>query len=158
MKPTRPAWLAACFVALGFITWLVVREAYDSVTIPSGPVVTVLVIAVFEVIVAWTTRNRLRGRQLAKPIHPLAVARLAALAKASSLLGSAVAGAWAGVLAHLLTLNGGSASVSDDRELAIAGIVSGVLLVAAALWLEWICRVPKPPQDETSSTGHAARP
>ena len=119
---------------------------------------TVLVIAVFEVIVAWTTRNRLRGKQLAKPIHPLAVARLAALAKASSLLGSAVAGAWTGALVHVLTLNGGSASVSDDRQLAIVGIVSGVLLAAAALWLEWICRVPKPPQDETDSTGHAARP
>jgi len=146
MNPTRPQVLAGVFLVVGVLAYLLMRSTYDSLPrLPWGPVLTVAALAVLEVVSACTTRNRLRGKNLAKPIHPLGVARLAALAKASSLLGAALAGAWTGALIYLLGLSGAGNTISDDRGVSIAGLVSGIVLVAAALWLEWVCRVKRPP-------------
>lgn len=145
------------FLAVGIVVDVVLGETYDTLpTLPYGPVVTIGVLAVAEFVIAWTTRNRLQGKRLAKPIAALAVARLAALAKASSLLGSAFAGAWVGALVYLLRLRGGGDAIDHDRQLTIAGIAASVLLTGAALWLEWVCRVRRPPEAKQDDARRAA--
>ena len=81
-------------------------------------------------------------------VEPLAVARLAALAKATAHAGAVFAGIFGGFVIHTLEL----IDVPDPRQDAfIAGgsFVCCVLLICAALFLEFSCRVPdKSKRDE----------
>lgn len=167
MKPTRAPVLLAAFLLAGLVTAIVVQLTYDRLPpLPQGPVITVLLLTVAEVVLAWTTRNRLRAmrerdpekrraQHHVKPVDPLTVARFAVLARASSLGGALVGGAWTAVLI-VLFFHRSVDAVNADRRLSIAGIVSAVLLVAAALWLEWVCRAPPPPEQREQTQAHAA--
>ena len=75
------------------------------------------------------------------------------LAKASALAGALVGGLYLGTTAWLLTQRGVLAQVSDNLPQAVLGTAGSILFVAAALWLERSCRVPRPPRD---SEGHEA--
>jgi len=69
---------------------------------------------------------------------------MVALAKASSLAASAIAGLAAGFLIYL----SGSLSAAVPRQDAVTAavtLVSAVLLACAALYLEYCCRVPDAP-------------
>jgi Protein of unknown function (DUF3180) len=130
-------------VALGAVcalaSWLGLRVAYSSLPpLPWTGVPALLLLAIAE---SWSGRNlraRLRGRVGSKPIVPIAVARMAALAKASSLAGALVGGLTAGFLIYVL----GSLDKSTPRSDAFAAgctVASAVLLVMAALYLERGC-------------------
>jgi NADH:ubiquinone oxidoreductase subunit 5 (subunit L)/multisubunit Na+/H+ antiporter MnhA subunit len=167
VKPTRPSVLIAAFLLAGAVAAAVVQLTYDSLpALPHGPVIIVVAVAVAELLLAWTTRNRLRAmreedaekrREQAhvKPIEPMLVARLAALARASSLTGALVGGVWTAVLVVLFWHRSVDA-VNADRRLSAFGIASSVLLVGAALWLEWVCRAPPPPEQREQTHAHAA--
>lgn len=142
MRPTSAVLLGAVFAVAGVAAGLGLSAGYD--TLPQLPVVwaiTVGVIALLVAFLAWSTRNRVRGERDARPPDPLTMARYAALARACSPVGAGVAGAWLGALVALLTRNGSSVAVSHDRGVSIAGLVTGLALAAAGLWLEWVCRV-----------------
>ncbi|HEV7209391.1 MAG TPA: DUF3180 domain-containing protein [Mycobacteriales bacterium] len=145
MRPTRARSLIACSALVAVISAALLQAFYGSLPpLPVGPVLTILLVAAFEALLAWSTRNRLQGKQSSRPAEPLAIARYAALARASSLVGAGVAGAWIGVLLFLAHQRGSLAAVSHDRQLAPFGIVTGLALVGAALWLESVCRVRPP--------------
>jgi hypothetical protein len=97
---------------------------------------------------ARVIRERLahRSRPGARPLHPMQVARAAALAKASSTAGAVLLGIYAGLLAW--TLPRGSELLGAERDALVAGLsaLSCLALVAAALVLERACRVPEDPQ------------
>jgi hypothetical protein len=95
------------------------------------------------VLLALTTRNRLAGKPGTHPVDPLAVARYAALAKASSLVGALAAGAYAGILAYILPLRDAPGPHSD-AFVAGVGVAAGLSLVIAAYTLERVCRVKRP--------------
>jgi hypothetical protein len=80
-------------------------------------------------------------------MHPLQVARAAALAKASSLAGSLLLGLYAGFFVWLFPRRDQLAAANDD--VVVAGLSAGacVLLLVAALLLERACRTPRPPDD-----------
>ena len=80
-----------------------------------------------------------------RPIHPIAVARLAALAKASSPVGVAMAGGYAGFLVHVSRLDGPQAGA--DTVTAALGTAFGLVLTVSALVLERACRVKTPPDN-----------
>jgi Protein of unknown function (DUF3180) len=83
------------------------------------------------------------GRRL-KPVAPLFVSRMVALAKASSLAASIIAGIAAGFAVYLS--NSLSASVPrQDALTAVVTFASAVVLACAALYLENCCRVPEEP-------------
>ena len=145
MKPTRLSVLVAVAVVAGVTSYLVVRGTYSSwPRLPSLAPLSLALVACVEVLLALTTRNRLAGKPGTEPVDPLAVARYAALAKASSLVGALAAGAYAGLLAHILPLRD-APDPRDDAVVAGVGVVAGVALVIAAYTLERVCRV-KPPK------------
>ncbi|WP_149360444.1 DUF3180 domain-containing protein [Lolliginicoccus suaedae] len=82
--------------------------------------------------------------------QPITIARIVALAKASSLIGTAFAGAWAGLLLVLLPDVGTIRAATEDFPATIVGLLGGLLLAAAALWLERSCRAPDDPEDDDS--------
>ncbi len=150
MKPTRTSVLLAVFVVFAAAGGLGLRAAYDSLPeLPSSWVVTVAIAAIVVAFLAWTTRNRLTGQHGARPPEPLTVARYVALARACSPVGAGLTGAWFGALIFLLTQRGMVDAVAHDRRVSIAGIVSGVALTAAGLWLEWVCRLRVGSDDHT---------
>jgi hypothetical protein len=146
MKPTKWYVLVAIGAVTGAVAYLVTRSNYDS--LPSPHVYSALwlvILAAAEGYVAFFTRARLAGRSGTRPIDPLVVARLAALAKASSVVGAAAAGVYAGFLGWVAKIT--STTASSDTKVAIIGVATSLALTAAALFLEWVCRVPKTDED-----------
>jgi len=152
VKPTRAWVLVALVVVAGAVSHVLTRLFYADVqSPPTFAPIWLLLLALAEGYTAQLTRGRLTGRAGTKPINPIIVARLAALAKASSPVGALAAGAYAGFLGKVAVTAGEAAS--HDTKTAIAGVVCGVALMLAALLLERVCRV-KPPSDEPPVDGH----
>lgn len=144
MRPTRIRTLVLLAFVAGLLAYAFVRARYS--TLPPFPVTATLssfLLAVAEAFLAPSTRNRLAGKPRTKPILPIAVARTAALAKASSALGALLLGGWLGALAYVAPRDLDAARRDSVR--ALVGAVVALGLVAAALWLENVCRVKTPP-------------
>jgi hypothetical protein len=161
VRPVSRRDLAVLAVGLAVASWLVVRAGYGQLpplhwwlAVPLG------VLAVAEALGARTLRARLAAERLARrpgdrrppvrgpapgpvrPVEPLLVARLVVLARASAYVGAVFAGIWAGVLLHVVPLLGEVAAASGDTVAAVLGLLCSAGLLAAALWLESVCRVP----------------
>jgi hypothetical protein len=146
MMPTRSSILAALALGFGVLSWLVVRESYSS--LPALPIVgpvTLVVLSVFELMYAFSVRARLRDPGN-RPIEPLFIAKLAVLAKASSHAAAIVAGLYGGFLVYTLS-NLGKGRINADSRASGLSVVASLALIGAALFLEYSCRVPRPPDD-----------
>jgi hypothetical protein len=146
MRPTRWWTLALLVLVAGAAAYILTRAFYADV--PSPPEIAplwLLLLALAEGYTASLTRGRLTGRPGTKPINALVVARLAALAKASSPVGALATGAYAGFLAKVAMTDGPAAR--DDTRTAIAGVGCALVLTLAALMLERVCRVKTPPDE-----------
>lgn len=143
MRFTRPRDLTAVAIIAGLLAHLLLRLSYDS--LPPMPVLagsTLFVIAVVEVVLAFSLRSRIQRRPGARPVQPLTAARAVALAKASSVLGALMFGAWAGLLIYVIPVRDSFPAASNDLVAAVAGMIAAVALTAAALWLEHCCKTP----------------
>lgn len=143
MKPTRITVLVLLALVAGGAAYLLTRDHYNDLASPARywPV-TLLIVGLGELFVAYTTSSRMSGRW-GRPIHPIAVARLAALAKASSPVGAVMAGGYAGFLVHVSRIDGSQAGT--DTVTAALGTAFGLALAICALVLERVCRVKQPP-------------
>lgn len=150
MRPTRLSVLAALVLFAAAAGWALAEIAYGSLPpLPRYAPATLLLLAVAVGWTAASVRARLQGRPGTRPIVPMAVARHAALAKACSGAGALFAGFWAGVLIYTGSRLDQRAAASDALT-SVLGIVAALALVAAALWLERVCRVPRPPAKPAS--------
>ncbi|GAA5082815.1 putative RND superfamily exporter protein [Thermocatellispora tengchongensis] len=143
MKATRPVVLIAIVVVVAALTWVLLNPFYsDLPTLPWTAIPTVLLLALGEGYSGWMTKARIERRGNTKPVEPLAVARLAALAKASSYAGAVFAGVFAGFVLYVMERLDQD---TPQRDFFIAGgsFISCVLLICAALYLEFCCRVPE---------------
>jgi len=155
MKPTKIRTLALVAVVCALLSWLLLRLVYASLPpLPWTGVPALLLLAIGEAVSGRNVRARLRGAGGTK-IAPIAVARMAALAKASSLAAALIGGLALGFLVYVL----GSLDKPSFRTDAItAGVTLGsaMALMAAALYLEQGCRVPKQ-RDEDEDASQAPR-
>lgn len=158
LGPTRIRDLLGIAVVAAVVLWILVRYNYGAFPAAHWAVsLTVYVLAAIEAGAGFAVRTRIAERKVGPAdgqLHPISVARLVALAKASSILGAIAAGGWAGFGVFLLSKPQLSAAVAD-RPAAIVGLIGGVLLVAAALWLEHSCRAPDDPDAEEPAPGPA---
>jgi hypothetical protein len=153
MRPTRTATLAIVAVVCAVLAWLLLHSVYTKLPpLPWTGVPALLVAAVAE---AWTGRDlkaRIAGRRGLKPAAPLFVSRMVALAKASSLAASAIAGLAAGFAVYL----SGSLNAPVPRQDALTAAITlaaAVVLACAALYLEYCCRVPDAPDRDRDDEG-----
>ena len=151
MKPTRPATLVALAVFAGVVLYALTSSFYgDLPALPLyGPIFLIL-LAAAEGYTASTTAARLAGRPRTEPIHPITVARIAALAKSTSPVASVFAGGYAGFLAYAAQVEGPHAAA--DVRACVVGLVASVALLVAALAMERVCRV-KPPNAGPDNSG-----
>jgi ABC-type enterochelin transport system permease subunit len=118
--------------------------------VPVSAPITLIGLAVAVLATALALRSRLRAvrerRPDAKPVDPLVAARAVVLAKASALVGAVFVGIYLGYGAYLLR---GLDFQQERGRLIMCGlcVLAGALLVAAALFLERVCRVPPPTQE-----------
>ena len=143
---TRPRDLLTAAVGAALLFHLLLQVGYGS--LPPLPILggtTLLAFAVVEAVLGFTVRARIRRRPGTRPMPALTAAKAVLLAKASSLAGALVAGAWLGVLGYLLPRRSDLTAAAADTVAAVIGAVCAVALVAAGLWLEHCCRTPDPP-------------
>ncbi len=143
MNPTHPRGLVISGGIALIISYVLMRAFYlDSLTaaLPRTPVLSVAIVALVEAQLGRSVRARWAGRPQTRAIMPIAVARFAALARASSLAAAVVIGGWGGVLAYTAPRGEQPAVAGADTITSVLGIASGALLLAAALWLEFGCR------------------
>lgn len=173
MRPTRVSTLAVVAVVCAAFGWLLLRTLYARLPpLPWTGVPALLIAALAE---AWTGRDlkariaarhgrgqgtgrgsgQGTGRSL-KPVAPLFVSRMVALAKATSLAAAIIAGFAAGFDIYLA----GSLSASVPRQDALTAVitfVAAVVLACAALYLENCCRVPEDPDRDQRSASASSR-
>jgi Protein of unknown function (DUF3180) len=153
---TRPRDLLAVALVTAVLAGLLVRLSYGSLPqIPLLAGATLGVLGAAEAVAGNMLRARIRRRPGTRPVQPLVAARAVLLAKASSLAGAIMTGVWGGLLAHVVPLAGDVTAAGSDSIAGAVGIVCALGLVAGALWLEYCCRTPDEPGDETNG-GHAA--
>lgn len=152
MKPTRVRDLVGLAVFAAIATWLLVRAFYGSL-----PPISVLAgaslypVALIEVVLAFVIRMRVDAHRIGpdrNQLHPITAARAVALAKASALVGAASVGVWLGLLVFLLPKRADVDAAAQDTAGTLVGLVAGLVLVAAAMWLEHCCKTPDEPPDE----------
>jgi hypothetical protein len=156
MRPTSLSVLVVAGLAAAAVGWLLLSAFYAQMPrLPWLPIMVLGTLAVVEAILAQNTAARIQHKPGAPRVDPLAVARYAVLAKASSLAGALFAGFSAGLLAWLALEP--TRAARDDVPAALAGVVAALALVAAALWLERSCRVPEQPdQKDGGGSGRQA--
>jgi hypothetical protein len=151
-EPTRLRDLAVIAVVTGLVSYLAIREWYGAIPRLSWFVpLSLAVLAVAEAISGSQVRARIRRRPGLRPIEPLVAARQVALAKASAVVGAAMVGVWGGLLLFTVPRLSFLAAAPSDAVTGGVGVVCAGLLVGGALWLEFCCRTPKPPEDLTDS-------
>lgn len=169
MNPVRRRDLVVLAAGLAMAAWLLVRAWYGELpALDWWLPVPLAVLAVAEALGARTlkarltalrearTRTRPPGAVPVRPVEPMLVARLAVLAQASAYVGAVFAGIWTGVLLHVGPAVGDLQAAAGDTVTALIGIASSVALVAAALWLESVCRVPPSSTDDEPAPGVSA--
>lgn len=155
MRPTSLSVLVVAGLAAAAVGWLLLSAFYTQMPrLPWLPIIVLGTLAVIEAILAQNTAARIQHKSGAPRVDPLAVARFAVLAKASSLAGALFAGFSAGLLAWLALEP--TKAARDDVPAAVAGVVAALALVGAALWLERSCRVPERPDQKNG--GESGRP
>ncbi|MWA12662.1 DUF3180 family protein [Streptomyces sp. BA2] len=161
MKQLRIRTLAGLFVVAGVLSWAGAR-LWDSVgTLPRVPLAAPIVLAVIAAVLlatALSLRARLRAQRERRPgakgVEPMMAARAVVFGQASALVAALVAGMYGGTGAFLLEY----LDVPSRRDQAIyAGLslVAGIAVIAAAFFLERVCRLPED-DDETGGTAAPA--
>ncbi|MFE9860149.1 MULTISPECIES: DUF3180 domain-containing protein [unclassified Streptomyces] len=157
MKQLRLGVLAGLFAAAGVLSWGGAR-LWDSLgTLPSVPLFAPIVLAVIAVVLlatALSIRSRLRAQRERRPgakgVEPLMAARAVVFGQASALVVALVAGMYGGTGVFLL----GSLDIPPRRDQAIyAGfaVLAGIAVIAAALFLERVCKLPDDEDDNKNA-------
>jgi hypothetical protein len=143
---TRPRDLVIGGLLGGIVLYLILQQAYGSLPpLPTLAGVTLVVIAIIDMVLGFSLRSRIRGDNPGKALQPLTAARAVALAKASSMLGAIMLGAWIGVLFYVVPKRSEVVAAANDTTSSVVGAICSAALIAAGLWLEHCLRTPDEP-------------
>jgi hypothetical protein len=152
VKPTRLPILLLALLIAGAFGYLLAETSYSEIPpLPGLAPVTLALLAVVEAAMAYIIRGKVRGRRpVGRPMHAMQIARAAVLAKASSLGGAVVGGAYGGIFVWTFARRGDVATYGEDARVSGLAAAAGVVLIVMALLLERACRTPGPPTEETA--------
>ncbi|MFD7917663.1 DUF3180 domain-containing protein [Streptomyces sp. NPDC059740] len=162
MKQLRIKVLVGLFLAAGVLAWGGAR-LWDSLgTLPGVPLAAPIVLAVIAVVLfatALSFRSRLREQRDrlpdAKGVDPLVAARAVVFGQASALVAAIVAGLYGGTGVFLVTSALDAGPRADQAIHAGLSVVAGAAVVAAAVFLERVCRLPDDKDDDYRGGGPA---
>ncbi|MEU5634282.1 DUF3180 domain-containing protein [Streptomyces rishiriensis] len=161
MRELRIRVLAGVFVVAAILSWAGARLWNSIGTLPSVPIAAPIVLALIAVVLTATAlslRARLKAqrerRPEAKGVDPLMAARAVVFGQSSALVAALVSGMYGGTGVFLLE----SLDIPARRDQAIyAGfsVLAGIAVIAAAIFLERVCRLPEDDDHENGSTSTA---
>lgn len=152
MGPTRGrdlAVAAAVATIAGYLAIHVLYRYFPPITLWTG--LSLLAVAAGEACWGAVVRSRIRDGRVGMGtgrLHPLAVARTVAIAKASAWVGAVMFGWWLAVLTYLLPRRSELRVAAADTPGVLVAMISALALVVAALWLENCCKSPGEPHDD----------
>jgi hypothetical protein len=155
MGPTRKRDLGvavAVTAILGYLAMHLLYRYFPPITLWTG--LSLLAVAAAELWWAASVRGRIRDGRIgvgAGRLHPLAVARSVAIAKASAWAGAVILGWWIAVLAYLLPRRSELRVAAADLPGAAVAAFSAMVLVFAALWLQHCCKSPDAPNEDAAA-------
>ncbi|MFI5678568.1 DUF3180 domain-containing protein [Streptomyces cellulosae] len=157
MRELRIRVLVGVFGVAGILSWAGARLWNSVGTLPSVPLAAPVVLALIAVVLlstALSIRARLKAqrerRPEAKGVDPLMAARAVVFGQASALVAALVSGMYGGTGVFLLE----SLDIPARRDQAIyAGfsVLAGIAVIAAAIFLERVCKLPE--DDDNDNTG-----
>lgn len=160
MKPLRPALLAGIATVAGVLCWAGAKLWYTLGELPGVPTAAPVVLAAVAVVLLATAislRSRLRAQRDREPgakgVDPLSAARAVVLGQASALVAAVSVGVYGGTGVFLLTLLDQPARRSQAVTAGFA-VLAGLAVIAAALWLQHICRIPEDHDNDPTATAH----
>ena len=156
MKRTHPSTLVAFTVgglAFGYLGELALVSGGSSALVPPVSLAITLVgVAAIVVAMAWPIRQAVRG-STPRRIDPFRAARVAVLAKASSVTGALVLGVGLGITLFLLTRS--VLPPASTLWMAVATAIGAALLLTGGLVAEHFCTLPPDEPDEEEETANA---
>ncbi|MDF3300619.1 DUF3180 domain-containing protein [Streptomyces tropicalis] len=162
MKELRIRVLAGVFVVAGVLSWAGARLWNSVGTLPSVPLAAPIVLALIAVVLlstALSLRARLRAQRERRPgakgVDPLMAARAVVFGQASALVAALVAGMYGGTGVFLLELLDIPAR-RDQAFYAGFSVLAGIAVIAAALFLERVCKLPEDDDEDHNGTEPAA--
>jgi hypothetical protein len=161
VRTLRIRTLAGLFVVAGVIAWAV-AHLWDSVgTLPGVPVAAPIVLALIAAVLLGTALNlraRLRAQRERRPgakgVDPLAAARAVVFGQASALVAALVAGLYGGTCVYLLMYKLDMVPRQQQAIYAGLAVLAGIAVVAAALFLERVCKLPDDEDHGSASAPH----
>ncbi|GGQ60420.1 DUF3180 domain-containing protein [Streptomyces flaveolus] len=157
MKELRIRMLAGVFVVAGVLSWAGARLWNSIGTLPGVPLAAPIVLALIAVVLlatALSIRARLKAQRDrvpgAKGVDPLMAARAVVFGQASALVAALVAGMYGGTGVFLLEY----LDIPARRDQAIyAGfsVLGGIGVIAAAVFLERVCKLPEDDDDHSGA-------
>ncbi|SCK45335.1 Protein of unknown function [Streptomyces sp. WMMB 714] len=154
MKELRIPVLAGVFVVAGVLAWAAARLWNSLGTLPGVPSASPIVLAVIATVLlatALSLRSRLKAQRErvpgAKGVDPMMAARAVLFGHASALVAALVAGVYGGVGVFLLMDSSEAPARQDQTVYAGLAVLAGVAVVAAAVFLERVCRLPDDDDD-----------
>jgi hypothetical protein len=158
VKQLRIRVLLGLFVVAGVVSWAGARLWDTLGSLPSVPVAAPIVLALIAVVLAATAlslRARLRAQRERRPgakgVDPLVAARAVVFGQASALVAALVSGMYGGVGVFLLMEQLDVPARKDQAIYAAASVLAGAAVVAAAFFLERVCKLP---EDDDTDTGN----
>lgn len=162
MKALRIRTLAGLFVVAGVLSWAGARLWDTLGDLPSVPVAAPIVLAVIATVLlatALSLRARLKAQRERQPgakgVEPMMAARAVLFGQASALVAALVAGVYGGTGVYLLLGAPDAAARRDQALYAGLSVLTGIAVVAAAVFLERVCKLPED-DDEDGPTATAA--
>ncbi len=161
MKPTRITSLLLFALAAGIVGFVMpsiwFRLTDRVFPVPWSATTALVIVALAIAFWAFDIKRRLAGGVGVKRVNAIVAIRTSALALAASRTGALVGGVYLGVALYFAQAGYLSGAVvrglAQERIVAsMAAVVASVLLVAAALWLETICRI-RQTEDPTATDG-----
>jgi phosphatidylglycerophosphate synthase len=150
--------LLGLFVVAGVVSWAGARLWDTLGSLPSVPVAAPIVLALIAVVLiatALSLRSRLRAQRERRPgakgVDPLVAARAVVFGQASALVAALVSGMYGGVGVFLLMEQLDVPARKDQAIYAAASVLAGAAVVAAAFFLERVCKLP---EDDDTDTGN----
>lgn len=159
MRTLRIRTLFGLFAVAAVLSWAGAKLWDSRATLPGVPVAAPIVLGVIAAVLAATAlslRSRLRAQRDreagAKGVDPLLAARAVVFGQASALVAAIVAGMYAGVCVFLVMYQLDIPPRRDQAVYAGFAVVAGIAVVAAAVFLERVCKLPDEP-DRTVAGG-----
>ena len=164
MRELRIRVLAGVFAVAAVLAWALARLLDRFGSLPNVPVAAPIVLAVIATVLlatALSLRARLKAQRERQPgakgVEPMMAARAVVFGQASGLVAALAGGMYGGTGVFLLL---SEIDVPARREQALyAGlaVLAGIGVIAAAVFLQRVCRLPEDDDDNDDGPASAAR-